>query len=205
MSDGWGNQEKQYYTNRTQNVEVSNGTLKIKAIKESYNGSAYTSARLLSKGKFEFKYGKVEVSAKLPVGGGTWPAIWMLGANVGTAGWPACGEIDIMEFKGNQPTTIYGTLHYPGRSGGNADGKTTILPNAQAGFHKYTVDWGATTIRFYVDDQLFFTFNNSTAVPFNHDFFILLNFAMGGTFGGAIDPAFTSAVFEVDYVRVYKN
>ncbi|MRG44975.1 family 16 glycosylhydrolase [Chitinophaga sp. SYP-B3965] len=203
--NGWGNQEKQYYTNRTQNVEVSNGTLKITAMKEAHQGSAYTSTRMLTKGKFSFKYGRVEARAKLPIGGGTWPAIWMLGDNVSTIGWPACGEIDIMEHNGNNLNKIYGTMHYPGRSGGNADGGTTMITNAATEFHKYAVDWTPAFIKVYVDDQLFFTYVNTAASPFNNNFFVILNFAMGGAFGGAIDPAYTSSTFEVDYVRVYKN
>jgi beta-glucanase (GH16 family) len=184
-------------------VIVENGVLKIKAIKENYNGSAYTSARLLSKGKFEFKYGKVEVSAKLPAGVGTWPAIWMLGANANTVGWPDCGEIDIMEHRGNELNKIFGTFHYPGHSGGNADGGTKMISNATTAFHKYSLDWSASVIRIYVDDQLVHSLANSASVPFNHDFFFILNVAMGGTFGGTIDPNFSNATMEVDYIRVY--
>jgi beta-glucanase (GH16 family) len=200
---GYGNNELEYYTNRPENVIVENGVLKIKAIKENYNGSAYTSARLLSKGKFEFKYGKVEVSAKLPAGVGTWPAIWMLGANANTVGWPDCGEIDIMEHRGNELNKIFGTFHYPGHSGGNADGGTKMISNATTAFHKYSLDWSASVIRIYVDDQLVHSLANSASVPFNHDFFFILNVAMGGTFGGTIDPNFSNATMEVDYIRVY--
>lgn len=201
---GWGNQELQYYTSRPENVSVLGGVLKIKAIKENYSGSAYTSTRMLSKGLFSFKYGKVEVKAKLPAGVGTWPAIWMLGSNISTAGWPACGEIDIMEHKGSDVNRIYGTLHYPGRSGGNADGSTKVITNATTDFHIYSLDWSASSIKIYVDGQLIHSVVNTTAIPFNHDFFIILNVAMGGTFGGAVDPLFSSAVMEVDYIRVYQ-
>ena len=201
---GYGNNELQYYTNRPENVIVENGVLKIKAIKENYNGAAYTSARLLSKGKFAFTYGKVEVSAKLPAGVGTWPAIWMLGANSSTVGWPDCGEIDIMEHRGYELNKIFGTFHYPGHSGGNADGNTKMISNATTAFHKYSLDWSATAIKIYVDDQLVHSLANSTAVPFNHDFFFILNVAMGGTFGGSVDPNFSNATMEVDYIRVYK-
>lgn len=201
---GWGNQELQYYTNRTDNASVSNGTLKITAKREDYSGSAYTSARLLSKGKFSFKYGKVEVSAKLPAGGGTWPAIWMLGDNISSVGWPACGEIDIMEHKGNDLNRIFGTLHHPGHSGGNGDGSTTVITNATTAFHKYALEWTASTIKFFVDDVQFYAFTNSSSLPFNQNFFLILNVAMGGTFGGSIDPAFSSAAMEIDYVRVYQ-
>lgn len=203
-SGGWGNNELQYYTSRAQNVIVQGGVLKIIALKESYMGSAYTSARLLTKGKYSFKYGRIEVRAKFPTGVGTWPAAWMLGDNIGTVGWPNCGETDIVEHLGRDLNKIYGTLHYPGRSGGNADGATIVIPDATTAFHTYAVDWTPTTIKIYVDAQLFHTVANSASLPFNQNFFILLNMAMGGNFGGAVDPAFTSATYEVDYVRVYQ-
>jgi len=201
---GWGNNELEYYTNRTTNSIVSGGTLKITAIKEALSGSNYTSARLLSKGKFSFKYGRVEVSAKLPAGGGTWPAIWMLGDNISTAGWPNCGEIDIMEHTGNSLNKIYGTLHYPGRFGGNPDGATTMISNATTAFHKYTLEWTDVSIKIYVDDVVFYTFANNPTTPFNQNFFLILNVAMGGNMGGTIDPAFTSSAMEIDYIRVYQ-
>jgi beta-glucanase (GH16 family) len=204
--NGWGNQEKQYYTNRLQNSEVVNGVLKITAKKENFSGSAYTSARMLSKGKFDFIYGRVEVRAKFPVGVGTWPAIWMLGSNIGPgAEWPACGEIDIAEHLGRDLDTIYGSLHYPGRSADNADTRRLYVPGATTGFHIYAMDWSATSIKLYVDGQLYHTVPNSNSIPFKHNFFFLLNMAMGGNFGGDIDPAFTSAAMEVDYIRVYKG
>ena len=202
---GWGNAELQYYTSRSENAIVQQGVLKIKAIKENYvSGYDYTSARLLSKGKFDFKYGKVEVRAKLPAGVGTWPAVWMLGSDISTVGWPSCGEIDIMEHKGSDLNRIYGTLHYPGRSGGNADGSSKYISNATTEFHTYSVDWSASYIKIYVDDQLYHTVINSASIPFNHNFFLIMNLAMGGTFGGSVDPSFTNATLEVDYIRVYK-
>lgn len=201
---GWGNNELEYYTNRTDNAVVSDGTLKIILKKEDYNGSAYTSARLLTKGKFSFKYGTIKIRAKLPAGGGTWPAIWMLGDNLSTVGWPACGEIDIMEHIGNQLNKIFGTLHHPGHSGGNGDGSSVVISNATTEFHVYSLEWSAATIKFSVDDVPFYTFTNSASLPFNQNFFIILNVAMGGNFGGAVDPAFTSGTMEIDYVRVYK-
>lgn len=203
-NNGWGNNEAQYYTNRTQNAVVSNGTLKIKLIKEPFQGYNYTSARLLSKGKYSMKYGKVEIRAKIPSGGGTWPALWMLGNNIDSVGWPACGEIDIMEHVGNQLNRIFGTLHYPGRSGGNADGASVMIPNATTEFHIYSMEWNANTIKIYVDNQLFFTYNNNPNSPFNQNFFFIMNVAMGGNFGGTIDPNVTSATMEVDYIRVYQ-
>ena len=201
---GWGNSELQYYTNRTDNVLVSNGTLKIIAKKEAYSGSSYTSARLLSKGKFSFQYGKVEISAKLPGGIGTWPAIWMLGDNFTTAGWPTCGEIDIMEQKGRDMNRIYNTLHYLGNSGGSAIGTSYLIDNVTTGFHKYGLIWTSARLQFLVDDVVRYTFVNANNLPFNQKFFLILNMAMGGTFGGNIDAAFNSALMEVDYVRVYQ-
>lgn len=201
---GWGNNEAQYYTNRVDNVIVQDGYLKIITKKEAYLGSSYTSARLLTKGKFSFKYGKVEIRAKLPGGGGTWPALWMLGDNISTVGWPACGEIDIMEYAGNRVNKITAALHYPGRSGGNPFVGNTTITNAETEFHIYSVDWRETDIKIYVDNQLFLSFANNSSVPFNQNFFLIFNCAMGGSYGGAIDSGFTSSTFAIDYVRVYK-
>ncbi len=203
-ANGWGNNELEYYTNRPQNAAVANGVLKITAISENYSGKAYTSARLLTKGKFSFAYGRIEVRAKLPAGAGTWPAIWMLGDNINTAGWPACGEVDIMEHRGSELNKIYGTLHYPGHFGGNGDGSTLVVPGVTTAFHNYVVEWSPATIKFYVDTQLYYTFVNTGSLPFNQNFFIILNVAMGGNFGGPVDPAFTNASMEVDYVRIYQ-
>lgn len=203
-SGGWGNNELQYYTNRPENAIVQGGVLKINALKENYMGSAYTSARLLSKGKYSYKYGRIEVRAKFPTGVGTWPAAWMLGDNINTVSWPACGEIDIVEHLGRDLNKIYGTLHYPGRSGGNANGNTIMIPDATTAFHTYVVEWSESTIKIYVDAQLYHTVNNSANLPFNQNFFILFNMAIGGNFGGTVDPAFTNATYEIDYVRVYQ-
>ena len=201
---GWGNAEAQYYTNTANNVIVQGGNLKITAKAESFSGSNYTSARLKSENKFEFTYGKVEVRAKLPTGGGTWPAIWMLGQNYATNAWPACGEIDIMEHKGNEQNKIYGTLHYPGNSGGNGNSNSTIIADASTLFHTYKTIWSPTSVKLYVDDVLFHTVANNGTLPFNADFFLILNVAMGGTFGGAISPSFSQSSMEIDYVRVYQ-
>lgn len=203
-NNGWGNNELEYYTNRQENANVSNGILKINLIKESYQGFNYTSARLLSKGKFSFKYGRVDIRAKLPSGGGTWPALWMLGENITSAGWPACGEIDIMEHVGNQLNKIYATLHHPNHSGANGDGGTVNISNATSEFHIYSLDWSSNQIKFYVDNQLFYTFANNSNLPFNQNFFLIMNVAMGGNFGGTVDSNFTSSSMEIDYVRVYQ-
>ncbi|MFV8341320.1 family 16 glycosylhydrolase [Flavobacterium sp. XS2P39] len=200
---GWGNNEFQYYTNRPENVIVQNGMLKIHTLKESYSGSNYTSARILTKDKFSFKYGRVEIRAKLASGGGTWPALWMLGNAISSAGWPACGEIDIMEHVGNNLNKVHGSLHSPGRSGNTPDTSTVTVANASTEFHVYSIDWTAAAIKFYVDNQLFYTFSNAASFPFNQNFFLIINCAMGGNFGGVIDPGFTATTFEIDYVRVY--
>ena len=198
---GWGNGELQNYTNSSNNAVVQGGNLVITAIR---NGSSYTSARLKSENKFEFKYGKVEFNAKLPAGAGTWPALWMLGQNYATNIWPACGEIDIMEHKGNQPNIILGSVHYTGRSAGNSVTSRITSTNVSTTFHKYKVIWSPLSIRFYVDNVLFHSVINTNSLPFNSDFFLILNVAMGGTFGGPVDPAFTQSAMEVDYVRVYQ-
>ena len=201
---GWGNNELQNYTSRVDNSLVDNGTLKINLKREAFGGSAFTSARIITKNKFSFKYGKVECSAKLPAGGGTWPAIWMLGDNINTVSWPACGEIDIMEHVGNELNKIYATLHYPGNSGGNGVGSTKIISNATTAFHKYGMEWNASQIKFYIDDVLFYSFTNTNALPFNQNFFLILNVAIGGNFGGVVDPAFNAATMEIDYIRVFQ-
>lgn len=201
---GWGNGEEQFYRDHADNVKVEGGFLKITAKKQTFSGSSYTSARIKTQGKQNFTYGKIEARMKLPQGVGTWPAFWMLGSNFETVGWPTCGEIDIMEYKGYQPNIIHSTLHYPGFSGGGGPTQSTTISNASSEFHNYSVVWTANTIKFYVDDVGFHTFNNSGTTPFNSNFFIIFNVAMGGGFGGPIDPAFVQSTMEVDYVRVYQ-
>ncbi|GAB5400814.1 MAG: hypothetical protein Aureis2KO_23990 [Aureisphaera sp.] len=201
---GWGNGESQYYTDRADNIIVEDGVLKITAKTEDFQGSSYTSSRIKSENLFEFTYGKVEVRAKFPTGAGTWPAIWMLGANFDIIGWPNCGEIDIAEHIGNDQDVVYGTLHYPGMSGGNANGDEIDVPNASTEFHNYSVQWDENEIVISVDDVPYHTVLNNGNLPFNGDFFLILNVAMGGTFGGSIDPAFVESTMEIDYVRVYQ-
>lgn len=203
-NNGWGNGESQYYTDRPENIKVQNGVLKITAIAEDFNGSAYTSARITSKNNFEFTFGRVEVRAKLPSGGGTWPAIWMLGADFETNPWPAAGEIDIMEHVGNNQNTIFSSLHFPGNSGGNAITESTFVPGVSDEFFVYEVNWTSTLITFSVDGNVFHTFNNNGTLPFDKDFFLIINQAMGGNFGGNIDPNFTESTLEIDYIRVYQ-
>lgn len=167
--------------------------------------ASYTSARIKSENLYEFTYGRVEIRAKLPSAGGTWPALWALGANFDEVGWPTCGEIDIMEHVGNNANVTSSALHYPGNSGGLAVTNSTSVPTATTEFHNYTVEWTADSIKFVVDDELIHTsFVNTTDTPFNSDFFFIMNVAMGGTLGGTIDGAFTEDTMEVDYIRVYQ-
>lgn len=209
-SDGWGNKELQYYSDRSENVEVKDGMLKITAIKGVLEGSAYSSARILTKGKFEQKYGRFEARIKVPLGKGLWPAFWMLGANSDTVIWPQCGEIDIMEYLGSKPTSMFGTVHGPGYSGGNAISKNYTLINDRFDndFHVFGIEWGENYINYYVDDVLY---NQITPkdVPgewvFNQPFYIILNMAVGGNFPGSpnSETVFPQTML-VDYVRVYQ-
>lgn len=205
---GWGNNESQFYTDEPDNVIVEDGILRITALREARNGSPFTSARLKTQDLFEFTEGRIEVRARIPAGGGTWPAIWMLGADIDDVSWPAAGEIDIMEHRGNDEGRIFGTTHTPSGFGGTANGSSINIPDATTEFHVYTVDWSADKIDFMVDEQLFYTYNpaekNADTYPFDKDFFILLNVAMGGNFGGDIDASVNEATMEIDYVRVYQ-
>ena len=207
-SNGWGNNEAQYYTDRSENVIVEDGLLKITAKKEDYEGAEYTSARLLPMDKFEFTYGRVDVRAKLPGGGGTWPAIWMLGANFQTVGWPRCGEIDIMEYVGNDPGRVQSAIHTPSSSGATVNLGSTEIQDETTEFHVYSAIWTEDEIKFLVDDVEFYTYRpdvkNDQTWPFDLDQFLILNVAMGGTLGGNIDPDFTASTMEIDYVRVYQ-
>lgn len=205
-SNGWGNGEVQYYTSRSENVRVEGGYLIITAKKEDYEGAAYTSARMLTKGKFNFKYGRVDVRAKLPASAGTWPAIWMLGSNFSTIGWPRCGEIDIMEQTGWDKNKTLGTCHWwnDATSSNASYGLNTSVSNSTTAFHVYSVEWSAQNITVLVDDVPFYVLSNSSSLPFNADFFLILNVAMGGSLGGSIDSNFTQSTMEIDYVRVYK-
>lgn len=201
---GWGNGEAQTYTDNSENVIVENGFLKITA---KADGSGYTSARIKSQGLQEFTYGRVEVRAKLPAAQGTWPAIWMLGANFPDVGWPLCGEIDIMEQTGDNKNDVLGTCHWfdNGTSNNASYGEITTIANASSEFHVYSLEWTEESVKILVDGTSFYTLTNNSDLPFySKDFFVILNLAMGGTLGGTIDPAFTEDVMEVDYIRVYQ-
>lgn len=199
---GWGNNELQTYTDNVENVIVEGGFLKITARADGAGG--YTSTRLLSENLQEFTYGRVEIRAKLPEAQGTWPALWMLGANFDTVGWPFCGEIDIMEQTGQDKTRTSAAVHFPGNSAGNAPTNDTENTTATTEFNDYILQWTASEITMSVNDEVFFTFENNDTIPFNSDFFFIMNIAMGGTLGGTVDPAFTEATMEVDYIRMYQ-
>lgn len=209
---GWGNNELENYTNSTKNSFITNGGyLVIEARQETPGGTDYTSARLQTKGKKEFKYGRMDIRAKLPKGKGLWPAIWMLGSNISTTPWPACGEIDIMELLGHEPNKMYGTMHW----GIVGQGSTHIGGNYSLSgedfsqkFHVFSILWDSTKISWLVDDHVFFTGNKSDVngdYPFDKTFFFILNVAVGGAWPGNPDA---TTVFPqrmiVDYVRVYQ-
>ena len=207
---GWGNNELQFYTDRPENVTVQNGLLVITAREESFQGAPYTSARLITKDKFEQAYGRFEARMRLPWGQGLWPAFWMLGADIDENPWPGAGEIDIMEYRGQEPTTVLGSVHGPGYSAGESITKSYTLENDRfdTGFHVFGIEWAPDYVNFYVDDVLY---NQITPadVPgewvFNKPFYILINLAVGGSFVGSpnAETVFPQTML-VDYVRVFK-
>jgi beta-glucanase (GH16 family) len=215
---GWGNQELETYTSRPVNAQIQNGDLVITARQETYTGTDgitrnYTSARLKTQGLFSQAYGRFEARIKIPRGQGLWPAFWMLGSDISTAGWPQCGEIDVMENIGREPNIIHGSLHGPGSVSATSDlTSSASLPAGQNyadDFHLYAVEWEPGVVRFYVDSNNYATFRQSQWPAggqwvFNHPFFIILNVAVGGTWPGTPD---TTTQFPqqmlVDYVRVY--
>lgn len=212
-SGGWGNNELQYYTNRPQNVSLDGrGNLVITAIKENFQGSGYTSARIKTKGLKEFKYGRIEARLKTPFSQGLWPAFWMLGADIDEVGWPQTGEIDVMELRGQQPRIVVGSVHGPGYSGGNAISETFELVDSRfdTEFHVFAVEWGPDNIDFFVDNRLYHRITPESLPAnaewvFDKPFFLLLNVAVGGNFVGA--PSANSRfpqTMTVDYVRVYQ-
>lgn len=211
--NGWGNNEQEYYTNaKVENARQENGNLVIEARKEAVGGNNYTSARLLTKNKAQWTYGRFEIRAKLPRGRGTWPAIWTL-SDHNPLNWPADGELDIMEAVGFNPNVIYGTAHnkkYNGANGLQKGGNTTI-PTAQDSFHVYKMEWSTTKIEWFVDDVSYFSYTDpgsgNDAWPYNSNFFIILNIAIGGNWGGqqGIDDTIFPQQMLIDYVRVYQR
>jgi len=210
---GWGNNELQYYTEAdTNNARVENGSLVIEAHKESYSGSDYTSARLVTKNKGDWKYGRFEIKARVPAGTGTWPAVWMLPTDWEYGGWPSSGEIDIMEYVGYEPNVIHQTVHTQAynHQSGTQQGNTSNVETAEEEFHLYAIEWTEDKIDFFVDGRLRFTFENEGTWqkwPFDKRFHLLLNVAIGGDWGGAqgVDDSIFPVQMEVDYVRVYQH
>ncbi|MBD3258024.1 family 16 glycosylhydrolase [candidate division GN15 bacterium] len=208
----WGNQQLEYDTDRPENASLDGqGNLAIVAREESYRGRDYTSARMVTRNLFEPTYGRFQARIKLPTGQGIWPAFWLLGANIGTVGWPQCGEIDIMEYRGQQPTVALGSLHGPGYSGGQAITQSIQLSEGRfdTAFHVFTVEWTSDLIEWYLDDQKYHSVrrgDQNGEWVFNHSFYIILNVAVGGTFVG---PPDSNTVFPqtmlVDWVRVYQR
>lgn len=216
--EGWGNKELEFYTaSRKENARVENGHLIIEARKEAWDGREYTSARLVSRGKGDWTYGRFEVSAKLPSGRGTWPAIWMLPTGWTYGGWPKSGEIDIMEHVGFDPDVVHASVHTSAYNHTINTQKTAQIkvPTSRSKFNVYAVEWTPEEIRGFVNDQHYFTFRNERLTnpatdyrqwPFDKSFHLLLNLAVGGTWGGqqGLDPSIWPQRLEIDYVRVYQ-
>ena len=204
---GWGNAELQTYTDKAENVVVEDGVLKITALN---NGSPYTSARIITKGLFEQAYGRFEARIKMPYGPGIWPAFWLLGDDTDQNPWPQCGEIDIMEYRGQQPNIIHGSVHGPGYSGGSPITKSFGLQNGRfdTNFHVYSIEWGKDYIHYYVDDLIYQEITPEDVEGkgdwvYDHPFYILLNLAVGGNYVGlpTVETVFPQTM-EVDWVRV---
>lgn len=206
---GWGNSELQEYSDSPENVYIENGNLVIKAIEE--NPNQYTSTRITTKGKQEFKFGRIDIRAKLPEGQGIWPALWMLGANIDELGWPACGEIDIMEYLGHETNIVHGTAHWGAQGGGS-----TFLTGSKSGgpfnqqFHVYTLLWENNELNWYVDEDKFHTLTpgnlTNQAWRFNEPFFFVFNVAVGGLWPGNPDETTQfPQTMEIDYIRVFQE
>jgi len=217
--NGWGNHELEYYTTSLRNAHLEHGSLLIEAFQEPYTGADgvsrhYTSARLKTSGKFSQAYGRFEARIKLPIGKGIWPAFWLLGDDIGAVGWPKCGEIDIVENLGSEPSIAHGTIHGPGYSGDHGIGSPYVLPDSKRftdDFHIFAVEWEPQEIRFYVDDSLYATRRPSDLPSgahwvYDHPFFIILNLAVGGNWPGNPDAStqFPQKML-VDYIRVYER
>ncbi len=199
---GWGNKERQLYTK--ENISIKNGKLVIKASKKD---TLYFSGKIHTKEKFEFMYGIVEVKAKLPKGYGLWPAIWMLGNDIDTNTWPSCGEIDMMEYVGREPHKIYTSIHNAASYGNTIYSKKTIINSIENGFHVYKMKWTKEAIIFYIDTKKVYTYSpkkkNIKNWPYNKPFYLILNMAIGGNFGGPkVDDTIFPQEFIIDYIKV---
>lgn len=213
-ASGWGNNELQYYTSSSDNSYISDGKLIIEAKEQNISGSNYSSARMITAGKQEFIYGRVDVRARLPEGQGIWPAIWMLGTDIFTQGWPACGEIDIMELVGHEPNKVHGTAHWgpQGSSTSTFEGNGYSLTGGKKfsdEFNVFSIIWEENSIKWLVNDVQFFTITDANITnvgyPFNDNFFFILNVAVGGNWPGSPDNStvFPQRMF-VDYIRVFQ-
>lgn len=208
----WGNQQLEFDTDRPENVSTDgNGNLAIISRRESFAGSAFTSARITTQGLFEQAYGRFEARIKMPWGPGIWPAFWLLGADIDVVGWPQCGEIDIMEYRGQEPNIIHGSVHGPGYSGGAAVTKSFAFPDDRFDndFHIFAIEWGENFIHYFVDDNLYLELTPEDLPGewvYDHPFYIILNVAVGGNYVGfpTEDTPFPQTML-VDYVRVYKE
>lgn len=214
-ASGWGNNEWQYYTDREDNAYLSDGNLIIEAKEEDYSGSSYTSARLITKDKKTFTFGRVDIRAILPEGQGIWPALWMLGNNISSVGWPACGEIDIMELIGHEPSTVHGTIHSgpQGQSWSFHEGAGYTLNSGKFSdeYHVFSIIWEYNSIKFFVDDNQYFSItdanvSNAYPYPFNDEFFFIFNIAVGGNWPGYPDATteFPQRMI-VDYIRIFQE
>lgn len=202
---GWGNNERQIY-NRDY-VAVEDGNLVITAVKD---GAKYYSGRITTKDKLEFQYGEIEFRAKLATGQGIWPAVWMLGADISEVSWPASGEIDMLEYVGKEPGMLYTTLHTPARHADNGNSKKTKIEGIEEGYHLYKVNWNKDFIEFFIDNNSVYKFvpedYSEEIYPFRKDFYLLINMAIGGNFGGPeVDDSIFPQKFYLDYITVTQN
>ena len=210
--NGWGNEELQYYTDRSENASLQDGSLIIEAREESFNGAEYTSARIITQDKKTFTHGRVDIRAVLPEGQGIWPALWMLGNNISSIGWPACGEIDIMELVGHEPSTVHGTAHWgpQGQSFSTFKGEEYRLSGGEKfsdKYHVFSIIWEPGKIEWYVNDNKYYSITTAdvnVTYPFDNEFFFIFNIAVGGRWPGNPDATtqFPQRMI-VDYIRVF--
>jgi hypothetical protein len=210
-ASGWGNNESQYYRSGNKNAELDQGYLRITAKEETHLGAPYTSARLTTQGKESFQYGRIDIRAKVPYGQGVWPALWMLGDNFSSAGWPTCGEIDIMELIGGDgynDRTVYGTAHWSNNGSHAEYGGNKSLPLGEKyndEFHVFSIVWNSSSIRWYVDNSLYHTMNTAALTAFQNKFFFILNIAVEGNWPGPVGPSTQFPQYMlVDYIRVFQ-
>lgn len=209
---GFGNDERQFYTDSLKNAFIKDHVLYIKSYQEKYEHRGYTSAKLTTLNKKHIQYGRIEVMAKVPQGAGTWPAIWLLGIDMKEVGWPRCGEIDLMEHVGHNPDVIHFSLHSKTRHHHikNQPTKVITVPKVTQTFHEYAFDWDEKGITFYLDGVVQASFKKQMGStveewPFDHPFYLILNTAIGGTWGGPIDDSIFPTSFEFKYVKVYER